>query len=72
MTVKELIIEMEKLDPKMQVMVRGYEGGYNEVKKISMLEVVEQEEKLWWYGDYDLACDSNDSENKLTVIYISN
>jgi len=31
MTVKELIKELKKLDPELQVFVRGYEGGVDDV-----------------------------------------
>jgi len=31
MTVKELITELQKLDPELHVFVRGYEGGVDDV-----------------------------------------
>jgi hypothetical protein len=34
MTVKELINQLQQLDPKTRVFRQGYEGGYNDVNNI--------------------------------------
>lgn len=36
MNVKQLIEELQKLDPEIMVIVDGYEGGYDEVLTISI------------------------------------
>ena len=67
MTVKELMKELEQFPNNMEVVVSGYEGGYDSVAKtrISIIEVdynsnvsLSTNEKFAWYygehGDSDL------------------
>lgn len=55
MTVKELIEELQKLDPETKVFVQGYEDGYSFpeihplIKRFSL--DVHQE---WYYGPHEL------------------
>ena len=59
MTVQELIRELEKLDPSLEVYVEGYEDGYNDVSLFEHIEVcrdfyIDQEGvKDWWCGDHE-------------------
>lgn len=40
MTVKELIEQLQKLDPEMPVMIPGKEGGYWDLEKIYSTKVI--------------------------------
>jgi hypothetical protein len=58
MKVKELIALLEKEDPELQVVVDGYEGGYDSLKKIQNVCILENQHKLkepsslWYIGEY--------------------
>mgnify|MGYP003335639725 CR=1 FL=1 len=56
MKVKELINELEKRDPNLNVYISGYEGGYNDVEGLSVERMVRNyhNEETWWYGSHEL------------------
>ena len=56
MKVKELIKELSKLDPNLNVYVSGYEGGYNDVTELSNDRMVRNYHKPedWWYGPHEI------------------
>ena len=56
MKVKELIKELSKLDPDLNVYVSGYEGGYEDVEGVSKDRMVRDHHKEdeWWYGPHEL------------------
>ncbi len=54
MKVQELIKELGKHDPDKKVVIRGYEGGYNDILKIDELNVFPSpEQKNWYCGEYE-------------------
>lgn len=61
MTVQELIRELGKLDPTLEVYVEGYEDGYTDVStnKMQHIEVCrdfyndQEGGKDWWNGDHE-------------------
>jgi hypothetical protein len=67
MRVKNLIDLLQKEDPEMRVIIDGYEGGYDEVKKILHVEIIPNVGKkdAWWYGEFDYAVGNNNSEKAL-------
>ena len=56
MKVKELIKELSKLDPDLNVYVSGYEGGYVDVEGVSKDRMVRDYHRTeeWWYGSHEL------------------
>lgn len=53
MTVKELILELQTLDPDLRVFTSGYEGGYEDAGPISDIkEVALKYNTDWWYGPH--------------------
>ena len=57
MKVSELIEELKSFDPEMEVVVDGYETGYDVVRSISKVEVFKPkadiiDHKAWYDGDY--------------------
>jgi hypothetical protein len=53
MTVKELIEQLQKLDPELHVFVDGYEGGYDDVAVSEVKEIALNVHSEWYYGKHD-------------------
>lgn len=72
MTVTKLIAQLLKEDQDKEVVIAGYEGGYNPVKRLECLDVVDNPETAWYYGIYEeaQAVDGNTKPVK-KVIYLS-
>jgi len=56
MTVKELIEQLQQLDPELRVFVQGYEGGYNDAGPISdTVEIaLDYHKGTWYYGSHEV------------------
>ena len=53
MKVKDLIQELQKLDPELLVVVAGYEGGVDEVKNITQYKIELDAYKDWaFFGNH--------------------
>jgi hypothetical protein len=56
MTVKELIAELQTLDPDLHVFTQGYEGGYNDANPIGpVMEIALDVHEEWYYGKHEEA-----------------
>lgn len=71
MNVKQLIAKLQKYDPKMMVVVRGYEGGYDEATganeiglKLNYYDTKEE----WYYGRHEET--DNDEVSDIMAIRI--
>lgn len=55
MKIKELIKELEKYNPELEVCVDGYEDGYDSIKKNSLIlkEIIISENHYDWSGIYE-------------------
>ncbi len=54
MIVKELIQLLQDHDPDKKVIVRGYEGGYNEVLDIVQMDIVPHpQQQVSYVGEYE-------------------
>jgi hypothetical protein len=54
MTVKELIEQLQTLDPDLHVFVQGYEGGYDDVGPISnVIDIALDVHTEWYYGKHE-------------------
>jgi hypothetical protein len=55
MKVKELIKFLQTYDPEMRVVVDGYECGYNEVKKIYQIGIINnpKSDEKYWEGEFN-------------------
>ena len=54
MKVKDLITALQKHDSEKDVVVRGYEGGYNIVSQIIEFNIYPHPcQNEWHYGEYD-------------------
>ena len=54
MKIKDLIKELQKHDPEMQVVRNGYEGGVEFVSRVLCYEVALDVNTEWWYGTHEL------------------
>lgn len=55
MTVEELINALQQFDPKLRVIIRGYEGGYNDADYAEPLRIALDVHTAWYYGKHELA-----------------
>jgi hypothetical protein len=53
MTVKELIEQLQQLDPNLHVFTAGYEGGYNDVYVGEEMEIALDVHEEWYYGKHE-------------------
>jgi hypothetical protein len=56
MTVKELIEQLNQLDPELDVYVPGYEGGFDDVNTLSRIMVCKNfyyRDDDWYYGKHE-------------------
>ncbi len=61
MKVKDLIQELQKLDPELLVVVAGYEGGVDELKNITQYKIELDTYKDWaFFGDHRALDDIED------------
>lgn len=69
MTVKELIEQLQTLDPDLHVFTSGYEGGYNDASPICKVEdiALEYHKGTWYYGLHEDADEVRDKE-KYTIV----
>ena len=71
MTIAELIQTLSHFDPAIPVVVRGYEGGYNDVSVIEPLFVQRNVNEKWYYGAHDCVKEGDVSDQPLTqVMYL--
>jgi hypothetical protein len=50
MTIQELCDRLSQFPPDTPVVVKGYEGGFNDVNKIEPLEMQLNVNPIWFYG----------------------
>ncbi|MBL7111154.1 MAG: hypothetical protein ISS19_04350 [Bacteroidales bacterium] len=56
MTTKELIKELQQLSPDTRIIIRAYEGGYNDILSlIPMMIIPHPGRKADYYGEFTIA-----------------
>ena len=53
MKVKELIEQLQQLDPEMETMRHGYEGGVENIACLSIEKVALKVHPEWYYGSHE-------------------
>ena len=53
MTIKELIQQLQQLDPDLHVFTNGYEGGYCDVSSFESKEIALDVNTAWYYGPHE-------------------
>jgi hypothetical protein len=54
MKIKDLIQELQKHDPEMQVVRHGYEGGVDFVSHVICREIALDVNEEWFYGKHEI------------------
>ncbi len=71
MNVDQLIKRLQMYPPDLRVVVRGYEGGYNDVDTFENLKIVLDYHSAWYYGkheDVDSLYGNNAAQLKTTAV----
>ena len=58
MKVKELIEKLSQLDPELMVVIRGYEGGVDEVSDYGLCNIELNVNDEWYYGKHETLSDN--------------
>lgn len=53
MLVEQLILELQKLDPKLPVIGAGYRGGYVDINHTETVKIAVNSEGAWYYDTLD-------------------
>ena len=54
MKVKELIERLQALDPELEVMRDGYEGGVENATEVDVVDVALNVNEAWYYGSHEV------------------
>lgn len=52
MNVRELIEQLQQLDPDLLVLGRGYEDGYDAATEVKVMNLTHEPENPYWSGKY--------------------
>jgi hypothetical protein len=65
MTVKELIEQLQQLDPELHVFVDGYEGGYGDIAISEIKDIELNVHEEWYYGRHDNVDNTKITDNPI-------
>jgi hypothetical protein len=73
MKAKELIEKLQELDPEMEVMRHGYEGGVENVTHLEIEPVALNVNEMWYYGNHEVVHkdDQHPGHEIITAVVIS-
>lgn len=74
MTVSDLIEMLQKMPQEHMVVIRGYEGGVDEVTELEKTRVILDVNEEWNYGSHELLDprDRSDGDDIGDVVYLRN
>lgn len=67
-TVKDLRKLLEEYPDDMRVIIRGYEGGFNDVRGIKTVEIKLNVHESWWMGKHDEPSHGEAADEKALLI----
>ena len=67
MKVKGLIKALKKVNPELNVVIKGYEGGVDDMRSMKGITIERDVNTAWYYGDHEQVEDSEVEDNKLEV-----
>ena len=73
MTIEELINQLKQYDPKLPVMLSGYEGGLYEANGTNKVTVAKGVNQEWYYGPHEIVhplIDDYPKHEKFQGVYI--
>jgi len=53
MTIKQLIEKLSDMDPELEVYIRGYEDGYDDLCVLEPITVCKNVNTEWWLGKHE-------------------
>jgi len=59
MNATELIQHLQTLAPDTKVVVRGYESGYNDILKLTLVKIKPQTDAYWFDGEFEESADAD-------------
>lgn len=67
MNVRELIERLALEDPKMRVVIQGYEQGFDEVRTLKYAKIVPNTDKdrPWWDGEFN---DTTNPDSEIALL----
>ena len=68
MKVKELIEALSQLDPELMVVIRGYEGGVNEVTDYGLCNIWLNANDEWYYGKHEILYKDKPKNKDSTIV----
>lgn len=68
MNVDQLIKRLQMYPPDLRVVVRGYEGGYNDVDTFENIKIVLDYHSEWYYGKHEDASTIYNEEVKANAV----
>jgi hypothetical protein len=68
MNVGQLIEQLKNYPQDLRVVVRGYEGGYNDVVQFENLKIVLDYHSAWYYGKHEDVSSIFNEEVKVNVV----
>jgi len=68
MKVGQLIEQLKNYPQDLRVVVRGYEGGYNDVDTFENLKIVLDYHSAWYYGKHEDASTIHNEEVKANAV----
>ncbi len=68
MNVNQLIKRLQMYPPDLRVVVRGYEGGYDDVNNFEQLKIVLDYHSEWYYGKHEDASFIQNEETKANAV----
>ena len=60
MTIQELINQLQQYDPKLPVMLSGYEGGVYQANRVRQVVFAANVNDAWYYGPHEIITDPSD------------
>ena len=69
MNARQLIEQLQKLDPDTIVLVDGYEGGFSIPVGTKEIEVSGPFKREWYYGEYDISIEGGLFKTKAFLIH---
>jgi|WetSurMetagenome_2_1015567.scaffolds.fasta_scaffold192517_3 hypothetical protein len=67
MRVEELIEKLKLLPQDALVVAEGYETGYEPVKNVELISVIENPSRDWWDGEYE----KSEGSDTLEVVFLN-
>ena len=68
MNVDQLIKRLQMYPPDLRVVVRGYEGGYNDVDTFENIKILLDYHSAWYYGKHEDASFIQNEETKANAV----